>query len=85
MFLSEAPSGGVKFLGLQLGRAFRDDESDNKDMNYQFQLVLEALTEEYGIRHNDVEGNAVIIEANGCEKIVAIDFEDWQDLFEVVS
>jgi hypothetical protein len=35
LFLSELPSGGVKFLGLQLGRPLRDKECENEDLAYQ--------------------------------------------------
>ena len=63
------------FLGLQLGR-----ESTNSDDLPKFDCVLQRLANEYGIQHNDAERgrNMVIItDANGDDRLAAIDFEDW--------
>jgi hypothetical protein len=82
LFLSESPSGGVKFLGLQPGRPLNDEECENDDLFcQQWQSVLATLENEFGIQHNDARGNAIVIETNGEERLVAIDFEDWEDLF----
>lgn len=81
LFLSETPSGGVKFLGLQLGRSL---EGGVKVLKHQWDSILVSLEEEFGIRHNDAEGrsvNAIVVNDNGCDRLVAIDFEDWDDLW----
>jgi hypothetical protein len=78
MFLSESPSGWVKFLGLQLGRM--PNEFDDLGERYQ---ILRSLKQEYGVRHNDAEGRNMIFIADsvtGVERMVAIDFEDWDDV-----
>jgi hypothetical protein len=74
IFLSESKSGGRLFLGLQLGR-----EPTADDDTSQFLNVLNRLQKEYGIRHNDAElRNMIYIsDADGVERIAAIDFEDW--------
>jgi hypothetical protein len=83
MFLSESPSGGVKFLGLQLGR--EPNESDDLGEWYQ---IWQSLKQEYGFRHNDAEGRNMIFIADsvtGVERIVAIDLEDWYDVSKAWS
>jgi hypothetical protein len=74
IFWSESKSGGRLFLGLQLGR-----EPTADDDTSQFKNVLTRLQKEYGIRHNDAEGRNMIYisDADGVERIAAIDFEDW--------
>jgi hypothetical protein len=74
MFWSESKSGGRLFLGLQLGRERTADDDTS-----QFQIVLNRLQKEYGIRHNDAERRNMIYisDADGVERIAAIDFEDW--------
>jgi hypothetical protein len=75
LFLSV--SGGVLFLGLELGR----DPKRGDDVYYQSEHwpnVLRSL-EEYGICHSDAEErNALLIkDANGSDRLVAIDLEHW--------
>ena len=62
------------FLGLQLGY-----ESETVENYKKFDDVLQRLKKEYGIQHNDAEGRNMIAitDSNGKEKVVAIDFEDW--------
>jgi hypothetical protein len=75
IFLSESISGGILFLGLQLGRKPIDKDDISK-----FQDVLYRLQKEYHIQHNDsFDGRNMIVirDTNGNERIVAIDFEDW--------
>jgi hypothetical protein len=78
IFLSESPSGGVKFLGLQLGRMPNEfDDLAGWDQ------ILRSLKQEYGIRHNDAEERNMIFIADsvtGVERMVAIDLEDWDDV-----
>jgi hypothetical protein len=80
LFLSQTPSGGVILLGLQLGRSLRSRESENKNILKQWASVIATLEEDFGIRHNDAEGNALIVTTKGTEHLVAIDFEDWDDV-----
>ena len=78
IFLSESFSGGVMFLGLQLGC-----ESTNYDDIVKFEQVLKQIETEYGIRHNDVDQGRnmiVITDTNGVARVAAIDFEDWNDV-----
>ena len=78
IFWSESYSGGVMFLGLQLGRESRDDDDLEK-----FHVVLKRLEEQYGIRHNDADRGRnmiVITDCDGKDRVVAIDFEDWDDV-----
>jgi hypothetical protein len=78
MFISETFSGGTVFLGLQLGH-----ESTNLDDLPKFDNVLEQLEKEYGIRHNDAEcgrNMLIITDTDGAERVVAIDFEDWDEV-----
>jgi hypothetical protein len=74
IFLSQSTSGGRVYLALQLGR-----EPNEKDDISGFDNVLDRLKTEYGIRHNDADGRNMIFipDSNGGERIVAIDFEDW--------
>jgi hypothetical protein len=78
MFLSESISGGVCFLGLQLGR----DPIASDDVSL-WNDVLKRLEKEFGIRHNDAVGGRnrlFITDGEGSERLVAIDFEDWDDV-----
>jgi hypothetical protein len=78
IFLSESYSGNIMFLGLQLGH-----ESDNADDDKKFDDVLQRLKKEYGIRHNDAKCGRNMIaltDSNGEERVVAIDFEDWDQV-----
>ena len=78
IFISESFSGGVMFLGLQLGR-----ESKNNDDIHKFEKVLEQIETEYGIRHNDAERGRnmiTITDSNGVARVVAIDFEVWNEV-----
>ena len=78
IFLSESFSGGVMFLGLQLGC-----ESKNDDDSQKFEKVLVQIEKEYGIRHNDAEcgrNRIAITDCNGVERVVAIDLEDWNEV-----
>jgi hypothetical protein len=78
VFLSESFSGGVMFLGLQLGRPpnATDDVSDISN-------VIHRIEKEYGIRHNDAafgRNMIIITDADGVERVAAIDFEDWDEV-----
>jgi predicted Ser/Thr protein kinase len=78
MFISETFSGGTVFLGLQLGH-----ESTNIDDLPKFDYVLKQLEKEFGIQHNDAEcgrNMLIITDADGAERVVAIDFEDWDEV-----
>jgi hypothetical protein len=51
----------------------------------EFTTILQRLETEYGIHHNDTNGGRnmiVITDPNGAERVVAIDFEDWEDVQE---
>jgi hypothetical protein len=75
IFLSESCTGGVMFLGLQLGR-----ESNNANDIKKFDGVLLRLRNDYGIRHNDAghgRNMIIITDTDGNERVAAIDFEDW--------
>jgi hypothetical protein len=83
MFLSESPSGWVKFLGLQLGR-----EPNESDDLTGWNQTLRSLKQQYGIRHNDAEVRNMIFIADsvtGVERMVAIDLEDWDDVTKARS
>jgi hypothetical protein len=80
LFLSKSVSGGVMFLGLELGR----DPKPGDDVYYQSEHwpnLLRSL-EEYGIHHSDAEErNALFIkDANGSDRLVAIDLEHWYEV-----
>jgi len=80
IFLSESYSGNIMFLGLQLGR---ESDNDDDDDYKKFQNVLQRINKEYGIRHNDAEcgrNMIAITDNNGEERVVAIDFEDWDEV-----
>jgi hypothetical protein len=79
IFISESYSGGILFLGLQLGRGLSDSELDSDNYKSQQKEIFQRLETEYGIKHNDVDGRNVIMipDSNGKERMVAIDFEDW--------
>jgi hypothetical protein len=78
LFWSESPSGGVQFLALQLGRKLKEKDQIT---NEQCLNLLKKLKNEYGIIHNDPDGNFVMIENNKGERCLAvIDFEDWDDV-----
>eukprot|EP00980_Cylindrotheca_fusiformis_P004560 scaffold975_cov90-Cylindrotheca_fusiformis.AAC.3 len=78
LFLSESISGGVQFLGLQLGR----DPTLADDLSL-WGSVVQRLEKEFGIRHNDaVRRNQLYLpDENGVERLVAIDFEDWDEQY----
>jgi hypothetical protein len=83
IFLSESCTGGVMFLGLQLGR-----ESTNANDVKKFDDVLLRLRNDYGIRHNDADfrRNMIIItDTDGNERVAAIDFEDWDHVSKPVK
>lgn len=77
VFVSTSLTGGVEFLGLQLGRdpTHHDDTSSVSD-------ILKRLNKEFGIKHNDAEGRNFIFvpDGDGSERLVAIDFEDWDQV-----
>ena len=71
IFLSESYSGGVLFLGLQIGRA-----SMSTDDLPKFRQVLYRLATEYGIEHSDGRGDMIIItDVNGIERVATINFD----------
>jgi hypothetical protein len=78
LFLSKSVSGGVVFLGLELGR---DPGDDAYYQSEQWENVLRSL-EGYGIRHSDAKcRNALVIkDANGSERLVASDLEYWNEV-----
>ena len=79
LFLSESFSGGRLFLGLQLGRKSNGSDDDL----LKFKNVLQQLETEYGILHNDAvcgRNMIVITDANGVERVAAIDFESWVEV-----
>ena len=78
IFTSESFSGGRMFLGLQLGRT-----STGGDDREKIEKVLEQIEKEYGIRRNDCgrgRNMITITDTNGMERVVAIDFDDWDDV-----
>jgi hypothetical protein len=79
IFLSESKSGSRFYLGLQLGR---DPYHVDDDILQKFSHVLSCIRKEYGIQHMDAEGRNMIFipdpNCSGSERIVAIDFEDWE-------
>lgn len=82
-FLSETPSGGVKLLGLQLGRevARSDTEEKKNEMLLQWKAALDRLEIQYCVQQNDAEGrNAIIVKHDDHDRAVVIDFEDWIDV-----
>lgn len=80
LFLSESPSGGFAFLALQIGRPV--EEEDNISEQDCLQLLL-TLKLDYGIQQNDPRGNFIMLrDSQGHERLAAIDFEDWEDIWE---
>lgn len=79
LFVSESFTGGVRFLGLQLGRDPKCDDDTSSAP-----AVLERLEKEFGIKQNDTEGRNFIFVSDkpGSERLVAIDFEDSEILGE---
>ena len=79
VFVSESFTGGRLFLGLQLGR---DPEGD--DDTSSAPSIIKRLEDEFGIKHNDAAGrNFVFVDdGEGSERLVAIDFEDYEVLWE---
>ena len=77
LFLSESITGGVQFLGLELGR----DPTPADDLSL-WSSILQRLEEEFGIRHNDAtrRNQMFLRDKNGVERLVAIDFEDWDEV-----
>jgi hypothetical protein len=78
VFTSQSYTGGVQFFGLQLG--WEPTKLDNFYTNSY--KILKRLETEYGICHNDAEDRnmIIILNADGMEKMVAIDFENWDHL-----
>jgi hypothetical protein len=78
LFLSESLSEGVVLLGLQLGRDVTED--DNVSVSRR-NAVRDGIYE-HGIRLLDHEGRTgnflFLPERNGCERLVAIDLEDYE-------
>ena len=73
-FVSESWSGGVVFIGMQLGKNL--DTEDCVSRVEEWRQVLLSLEEEFDLRHNDIDGNHILIpdERNlGDECLVAID------------
>lgn len=87
-FVSETPSGGVKLLGLQLGASIDDSLVDANEMWKQWQQSHALLEHDYGIRHNDAESgqNSILIsDGDGQHRLAIIDFESWDDLWDLES
>ena len=77
MFLSESPSGAIRYLGLQLGR----DPSGSEYYKKEWSSVLKSLKTEFGIRLPDsICSNGLILTKNGQERMVAIDLEEWSEV-----
>jgi thiamine kinase-like enzyme len=79
IFVSESLTGTVVFFGLQLGRQV--DGTDNH-VSLQYKSILDRLEKQFRIRHNDVRSANVVfipdpVETAGKDRLVAIDFEDW--------
>ena len=76
-FISESPSGNVRFLGMQLGRPPKDDEPVDDD---DYCNVLAALKKKYGFRQMDWSHgeNCVYLDdgSKGTSTLVLIDLED---------
>jgi hypothetical protein len=75
-FVSELPGFDIKYLGLQLGR----DPSPN-DTKFDRWDVYRIRCDEYGIKHNDFvgrNGGVVIADRYGNERLVRIDWEDYE-------
>lgn len=69
-------SGGILYLGLELGR----DPSGSDYASKEWSSVLHSLESVYGIRqHDSIHCNGLIITRDGRHRLVAIDFEDWSD------
>lgn len=72
-FVSESPSGGIQYLGLELGR----DPSGSDYSSKEWSAVLHSLEHDYGVQHYDADRcNGLIITRGGQDRLVAIDFED---------
>ena len=77
MFVSESPSGAIRYLGLELGR----DPSASKYFTNEWSSVLKSLETGYGIRLPDsICSNGLILTKNGQERVVAIDLEEWSEV-----
>lgn len=73
IFLSESFSGGIMFLGLQLGHALNPMDYDSSKIN----ALIVRLEMEYSIQRNDAEHGRnmiVITDSIGNDILVAIDF-----------
>jgi hypothetical protein len=55
IFVSEAVSGGIMFLGVQLGRMVQD----NDDIS-QYEDIFRQLRYKYGVAHDDMKRSNVI-------------------------
>eukprot|EP00978_Attheya_sp_CCMP212_P021023 scaffold60933_cov55-Attheya_sp.AAC.2 len=74
-FLSESVGGGIKYLGLQLGK-----DPTSEDDTSSWPRVLDTLESEFGFVHDDADrGNGLFIkDKNGSGKtLVAIDLESY--------
>lgn len=74
LFVSESPSGGIQYLGLELGKEPSGSDYSSK----QWLSVIYSLEKDYDIRHPDSNlRNGLIIKRKGKDRMVAIDFEDY--------
>ena len=77
LFVSKSLSGGILYLGLELGQ----DPSSCDYASKEWSSLLHKLENIYGIRrHDSINCNGLIITRDGRDRMVAIDFEDWSDL-----
>jgi len=74
MFVSESPSGAIRYLGLELGR----DPSGSDYYSMEWSSVLHSLKTEYGMRLPDsINSNGLILTKDGQDRLVAMDLEEW--------
>lgn len=75
LFVSEAVTGGVKYLGLQLGRDTKEGDDTSG-----FRRILGTLESEYGFRHMDADcrNGLYITDPGGEKRLVAIGLEDFR-------
>lgn len=70
----------MQFLALQTGRSVKEEDDIT---NHDYLDLLRTLEEEYGIQHNDPKGNFIMLrDGQGQERLEAIDFKDWEDIWE---
>ena len=75
--MSESPSGGIRYLGLELGR----DPIGSDYCSSEWFSVLKSLESEYGVRLPDSDRcNGLVLTKSGRDQLVAIDLEDWFDV-----